>query len=79
MAISDRGRGGYADLSCHFSLTLCRLPRTGTEKIQKALLQKEGVDPTAVKSDSVYWLQGGKYTPFTMQDWERLQDGKVKL
>lgn len=59
-------------------------PVTGTNKQQKHVLRKEGVDLEAVRSgdqheDQLYWLQNGKYVPFTDSDLERLRGGGVKL
>ena len=59
-------------------------PVTGTNKQQKHVLRKEGVDLALVRSgdqheDVLYWLQDGKYVPFTEKDLERLRGGGVKL
>jgi hypothetical protein len=68
---------------------------TGTEKQLKVALRNEGVgrsplspphhcilmkrvDPTNVK-DPIYWLQGNKYVPFEVKNWDSLKAGKVKL
>lgn len=45
----------------------------------KVKLRNQGVDPEATQDDPVHWLQGGKYVPFTRKDWERIQNGAVKL
>lgn len=60
-------------------IVLFRLEYTQTQKLVKGGLRKEGVDPAVVNGDPVLWLQGGKYVPFSKDDWTRLQDGKVKL
>ena len=54
---------------------------TGTNKQQKHLLQKDGIDPELVKKegDVLYWLKDGKYVRFTKGDLERIQGGGVKL
>jgi acyl-CoA synthetase (AMP-forming)/AMP-acid ligase II len=54
---------------------------TGTNKQQKHLLQKDGIDPSAVEEagDALYWLQGSTYTKFTKKDLERIEGGGVKL
>lgn len=57
------------------------LATTGTNKQQKHVLQKEGIDPTIVEGtgDVLYWLQDGTYKRFTRQDLERIEGGGVKL
>ncbi|KAF1942149.1 acetyl-CoA synthetase-like protein [Clathrospora elynae] len=54
---------------------------TGTNKQQKHLLQKDGIDPAAVEAsgDILYWFNGGTYMRFTKRDLERLQGGGIKL
>ncbi|KAK0642779.1 Fatty acid transporter protein [Lasiodiplodia hormozganensis] len=54
---------------------------TGTNKPQKHLLQKDGIDPDVVevKGDRIYWLRDGKYERFGKKEYERLQGGGVKL
>jgi hypothetical protein len=42
------------------------------------VLRNEGVDPDNVR-DPIYWLQGNRYVPFTKEDWEVINSGKVKL
>lgn len=54
---------------------------TGTNKQQKPVLRKEGVDPGLTGDDKVYWLKPGsaKYELFGREDWDQLGAGKVKL
>lgn len=54
---------------------------TGTNKQQKHLLQKDGIDPYVVEAagDALYWLKDGTYTPFTKADLEKIEGGVVKL
>lgn len=54
---------------------------TGTNKPQKHVLQKDGLDPEVVeaKGDRLYWLRDGKYERFGKKDYARLQAGGVKL
>ena len=54
---------------------------TGTNKQQKHLLQKDGIDPSVVEAsgDLLYWLKGGKYERFTKRDLELVGGGGVKL
>ena len=54
---------------------------TGTNKQQKAALQKEGVDPrlVAASGDVLYWLNGETYEKFTKKHLEKIEGGSVKL
>ncbi|KAL2139425.1 hypothetical protein VTI28DRAFT_5239 [Corynascus sepedonium] len=52
---------------------------TGTNKQQKHTLRQQGVDPSKVQDDALFWLKDGTYVPFTQTDWESLQEGMVKL
>lgn len=54
---------------------------TGTNKQQKPVLQKEGIDVDVVegKGDVLFWLKEGEYGRFTGKDLERLRGGGVKL
>lgn len=56
-----------------------KMQTTGTNKQQKHDLRTEGVDPDKLGSDKVFWLQKGKYVPFTKEDWNMLNAGRVKL
>ncbi|KAF2403525.1 fatty-acyl-CoA synthase [Trichodelitschia bisporula] len=85
----------FADLARH---ALAQLPRyavpifirvtpaldyTGTLKMQKGRLKREGVDPAVVGAagDRLFWLPPGKdaYVPFGPAEWEALQAEKVRL
>ncbi len=52
---------------------------TGTNKQQKHSLRAEGVDPTKVGDDELYWLQGDTYVRFGKGDWDQMNAGQVKL
>ena len=54
---------------------------TGTNKQQKPKLRKEGVNPSNMASDKVYWLRpgGSSYESFGDSSWTELGAGKVKL
>ncbi|KAM9882869.1 long-chain fatty acid [Verticillium dahliae] len=52
---------------------------TGTNKQQKTGLRGEGVKPGAGDESLMYWLQGDTYVPFTANDWQQLDGGRVKL
>lgn len=56
-----------------------QMQTTGTNKQQKHDLRTEGVDPDKTGDDEVFWLQSGRYVPFTKEDWRALSAGKVKL
>ncbi|KAI7903994.1 uncharacterized protein BX663DRAFT_506016 [Cokeromyces recurvatus] len=53
---------------------------TGTFKQQKVEFRNQGIDLTKIpETDSVFWLKGGTYVPFTLEDYAQLDVGKVKL
>ncbi|RYP58518.1 hypothetical protein DL770_010401 [Monosporascus sp. CRB-9-2] len=52
---------------------------TGTNKQQKHQLRVQGVDPSMVGGDRLFWLKEGTYVPFRQRDWDGLNGGKVKL
>ncbi|EAQ85597.1 hypothetical protein CHGG_06850 [Chaetomium globosum CBS 148.51] len=52
---------------------------TGTNKQQKHVLRQQGVDPSKVEDDVLFWLKGGTYVPFRPADWKALEQGAVKL
>ncbi|KAI1800317.1 acetyl-CoA synthetase-like protein [Daldinia bambusicola] len=52
---------------------------TGTNKQQKHGLREQGVNPSLVGDDELFWLQNGTYVKFRKSDWERLNAGQVKL
>ena len=58
-----------------------QLQTTGTNKLQKHLLQKDGIDPRAAgqAGDALYWLVDGAYVPFTAKDFKKIEGGGVKL
>ena len=58
------------------------LEYTGTLKIQKGRLKREGVDPRLVTGEDVlYWLPvgGERYEPFGDEQWQAIKDKKVRL
>ncbi|KAI4615068.1 long-chain fatty acid transporter fat1 [Alternaria sp. BMP 0032] len=58
------------------------LEYTGTLKIQKGRLKKEGVGPDKITGeDRLYWLPEGsdRYLPFTKKDWEAVVEKRVRL
>ncbi|KAI0106829.1 acetyl-CoA synthetase-like protein [Daldinia grandis] len=52
---------------------------TGTNKQQKHGLREQGVNPTLVGDDDIFWLKDGTYVKFGNNDWNRLNAGQVKL
>jgi acyl-CoA synthetase (AMP-forming)/AMP-acid ligase II len=52
---------------------------TGTNKQQKHVVRKEGVDPAKVGDDELFWLKDGTYVRFGKRDWDELNGGRVKL
>jgi acyl-CoA synthetase (AMP-forming)/AMP-acid ligase II len=59
-----------------------QLEYTGTLKIQKGRLKREGVDPDLLTGDDViYWLPPNtdRYLPFERKDWEGLKNKTVRL
>ena len=56
---------------------------TGTMKMQKGRLKKEGIDVDHIEGlgEVMYWLppNGAKYQRFSKQDLESLRSGQVKL
>ena len=55
------------------------LQKTGTNKVQKNVLRDEGIDPSKVGEDRLFWLKDGTYVPFGPQEWKQLEGGAVKL
>ncbi|KAI0179061.1 acetyl-CoA synthetase-like protein, partial [Hypoxylon sp. FL1284] len=52
---------------------------TGTLKQQKHELRVQGVNPSRVGDDMLFWLKDGTYVEFGQRDWDRLNAGQVKL
>lgn len=54
---------------------------TGTNKQQKHVLQKDGIEVEKVEEsgDALFWLKEGTYKRFTKRDLERIQGGQVRL
>ena len=57
------------------------LEYTGTMKLQKGRYRADGVDPSKMNGDRMWWLPigGTEYVPFTEKDWEGLKDRSVRL
>jgi acyl-CoA synthetase (AMP-forming)/AMP-acid ligase II len=60
-----------------------QMDHTGTMKLQKGRLKREGIDPEMVQAsgDKLYWLPGDgkKYVPFRLSDYEDLKEGRVRI
>ena len=62
-----------------------QLSYTGTFKIQKGQAKREGVDFDLIErsgsKDRLFWLPPGEssYVPYRREDWEALNQGKIKL
>ena len=58
----------------------CLLPPSGTFKLQKTDLRKEGFDPTVLK-DPLFYLDArkGRYVPLDREAYTRIQAGEEKL
>ncbi|KAJ2961155.1 hypothetical protein NQ176_g11016 [Zarea fungicola] len=55
-----------------------REQKTGTNKQQKHVLRKEGVDPSNGGSQ-LFWLRDSTYVPFGDDSWSGICRGQVKL
>lgn len=60
-----------------------KIDYTGTLKMQKVRLRDEGMNVELVQKagDRLYWLPtgGDRYVPFTVEDYRKIQDAKLKL
>ena len=67
----------------YFVRITSRLDYTGTLKMQKGRLKREGIDVEAIEGlgDKMYWLLPDRreYVPFTKVDQDSLKFGKVRL
>lgn len=62
-----------------FIRLLSKVDMTGTFKLKKIDLQKEGFDPTAI-NDSLYYLaSSGKYEKLDKAVYEQIMNGKVRF
>ena len=54
---------------------------TGTFKMKKTDLQKEGFDPNLVKGDKLYYLDLKlvKYLPLGLEEYEKIINGQIRL
>lgn len=61
-----------------FVRVMVDLAKTGTFKLQKNQLRKEGIDPTAV-DDPLFVRADDRYVPLTAARWQDLLDSKLRL
>ncbi|XP_017773069.1 PREDICTED: long-chain fatty acid transport protein 4-like [Nicrophorus vespilloides] len=62
-----------------FIRTLTKLDMTGTYKLKKVDLQKEGFDPKAI-TDNIYYLDNsGQYQHLTPEVYAKINDGSIRL
>lgn len=53
---------------------------TGTFKQQKVEFRNQGIDLTKVpESDPIFYLKGNTYVPFTLEEFAKIDVGKMKL
>jgi acyl-CoA synthetase (AMP-forming)/AMP-acid ligase II len=53
---------------------------TGTFKQQKVEFRNQGIDLTKIpETDPVFYLKGDTYVPFTLEEFAKIDVGKVKL
>lgn len=62
-----------------FVRLLPRMDMTGTFKLKKLDLQKEGFDPTAVRDRLYYLTAKGAYEPLTADAYGRICCGDIRL
>lgn len=61
-----------------FVRVMDELAKTGTLKIQKTALRKDGVDPTAL-ADQIYVRTNAGYEMLTPERWADVKEGRLKL
>ncbi|XP_023953003.1 long-chain fatty acid transport protein 4 [Bicyclus anynana] len=64
-----------------FLRVMTSVDMTGTFKMKKTDLQREGFDPSLVKSDKLYYLdlKKGKYLPLGPEEFEKITNGQIRL
>lgn len=62
----------------HLIRRLEKVDVTGTYKLKKVDLQKEGFEPKKIK-DRLYYLSNGKYEELTQEAYEAIQSGKIRF
>ncbi|CAG5056666.1 unnamed protein product [Parnassius apollo] len=64
-----------------FIRVMTSVDMTGTFKMKKIDLQKEGFDPSLVKNDKLYYLdlKQGRYLPLGAEEYEKICNGQIRL
>lgn len=64
-----------------FLRIMTTMDMTGTFKMKKTDLQKEGFDPNLVKGDKLYYLDLKliKYLPLGLEEYEKIINGQIRL
>ncbi|CAK1603335.1 unnamed protein product [Parnassius mnemosyne] len=64
-----------------FIRVMTSVDMTGTFKMKKIDLQKEGFDPSLVKNDRLYYLdlKQGRYLPLGAEEYEKICNGQIRL
>ncbi|XP_049872890.1 long-chain fatty acid transport protein 4-like [Pectinophora gossypiella] len=64
-----------------FVRVMSSMDMTGTFKMKKTDLQKEGFDPSLVKKDKLYYLdlKQGKYLPLGPEEYKKIESGLIRL
>ncbi|XP_061707046.1 long-chain fatty acid transport protein 4-like [Cydia pomonella] len=64
-----------------FMRVMPSMDMTGTFKMKKTDLQKEGFDPALVKKDKLYYLDSklGRYLPLGSEEYEKIVKGQIRI
>ncbi|XP_047544879.1 long-chain fatty acid transport protein 4-like isoform X1 [Vanessa atalanta] len=64
-----------------FLRVMASMDMTGTFKMKKTDLQREGFNPSLVKDDKLYYLdlKQGKYLPLGSEEYEKILKGTIRL
>ncbi|XP_047987565.1 long-chain fatty acid transport protein 4-like [Leguminivora glycinivorella] len=64
-----------------FMRVMASMDMTGTFKMKKTDLQKEGFDPALVKKDKLYYLDSklGRYLPLGAEEYEKIVKGLIRI
>ncbi|XP_046398342.1 long-chain fatty acid transport protein 4 isoform X2 [Ischnura elegans] len=62
-----------------FIRVLPELDMTGTYKLKKVDLQKDGFNPAGIKDKLYYFTGSGGYEPLTQDIYDQIQSGKIRL
>ncbi|XP_053625526.1 long-chain fatty acid transport protein 4-like [Plodia interpunctella] len=64
-----------------FLRVMASVDLTGTFKMKKTDIQKEGFDPTLVKNDKLYYLDTklGRYVPLGPEEYQKINSGQIRL